>query len=66
MKNSQYELKVMEWIKNHFDLSAIVIEDFSVLPYGKRILDMDGGEMAVFYDFFKEEIQYLFPTESAY
>lgn len=66
MTNNQYENKVMEWIKNHFDLSAIVIEEFSVLPYGKRILDMEGGEMAVFYDFFTGNIKELFPTDSTY
>ncbi|MCM2603749.1 hypothetical protein NDQ57_03405 [Rossellomorea marisflavi] len=64
--NKQYEGKVLNWIKDHFDMSAIVVEDFNVLPYGKRILDMDGGEMAVFYDFFTGEIKQLFPSDSAY
>jgi hypothetical protein len=66
MLNKQYENKVLKWIENHFDLSAIVIEDFNVLPYGKRILDVNGDEMAVFYDFFTGEIKQLFPSDSAY
>lgn len=66
MTNNQYENKVIEWITNHFDMSAIVVEDFNVLPYGKRILDMDGREMAVFFDFFTGDIKHMFPSDSTY
>ncbi|KQL54067.1 hypothetical protein AN964_11540 [Heyndrickxia shackletonii] len=62
---NKYENNVLEWIKNHFDMSAIVVEDFNVLPYGKRILDMEGNEMTVFYDFWTGNVKELFPHEIA-
>ncbi|MGG4039293.1 hypothetical protein [Heyndrickxia ginsengihumi] len=56
---------VTDWIINHFDVSSIVIEDFNVLPYGKRILDMEGNEMAVFYDYWAGNVKKLHADEIA-
>lgn len=61
----QCEKIVVDWIKSHFDMSSIVVEDFNVLPYGKRILDMEGNEMAVFYDYWTCGVKELFPDEIA-
>ncbi len=63
---NQYEQKVMGWIKQNFDLDAIVIEDFTILPYGKRILDMHGQEMAIFYDYWTDQVKHLLPQECQY
>lgn len=63
---NQYEQKVMNWIEDNFDMDSIVIEDFTILPYGKRILDMQGEEMAVFFDYWTDQVKHLLPQECQY
>ncbi|MEZ0117835.1 UNVERIFIED_ORG: hypothetical protein ABRZ91_001792 [Heyndrickxia coagulans] len=59
---NKYEPQIMEWIANHFDLSAITVEDFPALPAGKRIIDNTGAEMAIFWDIFKGQVKEIFPN----
>ena len=63
---NQYEQKVMNWIEDNFDMSEIVVEDFTILPYGKRILDMQGKELAVFFDYWTDQVKHLLPQECNY
>lgn len=63
---NQYEQKVMNWIEDNFDMDAIVVEDFTILPYGKRILDMQGKELAVFFDYWTDQVKHLLPQECQY
>ncbi|KZZ85652.1 hypothetical protein [Bacillus sp. SJS] len=58
---NEYEMKVMDWINANFDVSSVVVVDFKVLPYGKRIVDRNGEEMAVFFDYFRNEVKTFFP-----
>ena len=60
---NQYEMVVVKWIEEHFDTSAVSVEDFRVLPYGKRIIDCHGDEMVAFYNYFKERVETFFPGE---
>ena len=55
--------KVMSWIADNFQLNKITIEDFPLLPKGKRIIDANGEEMLVYYDFLREKIVYIFPEK---
>ena len=57
------ENKVMSWIADKFHLNKITIEDFPLLPKGKRIIDANGEEMLVYYDFLREKIVYIFPEK---
>ncbi|WP_245998281.1 hypothetical protein [Siminovitchia terrae] len=66
MQTNQYEQKVMDWIKDKFDMDSIVIEDFNVMPYGKRIMDMHGQEMAVFFDYWTDQVKHILPQECSY
>jgi hypothetical protein len=59
---NQCEEKVLNWIVDNFYLEELVIEDFRVLPYGKRIIDKNGDEMVVFFDYFKQSVEYFFPS----
>lgn len=52
---------VMKWIKETFDdLSEVIIEDYSHLPYGKKITDYTDDYVIVFYDDRKDRVNYLF------
>lgn len=53
----------MSWIADKFHLNKITIEDFPLLPKGKRIIDANGEEMLVYYDFLREKIVYIFPEK---
>lgn len=43
------EVKVMEWIDDHFVMNEIEIEDFLFFPHGKLIRDENGETMVVFW-----------------
>lgn len=53
--------KVLSWIADNFYLDKITIEDFPLFPKGKRIIDANGEEMLVYYDFFQDKVDYAFP-----
>lgn len=59
----QLQEKVDRWIRANFDVSWITVTDFSVLPYGRLITDRNGDQMAVFYDYFRDQVTYFFPDE---
>ena len=63
---NQYEQRVMNWIEDNFNMDSIVVEDFTILPYGKRILDMQGKELAVFFDYWTDQVKHLLPQECNY
>lgn len=43
------EVKVMDWIDDHFILNEIEIEDFPFFSHGKLIRDKNGEIMVVFW-----------------
>jgi hypothetical protein len=43
------EIKVMEWIEDHFVINEIEIEDFPFFPCGKLIRDENGETVIVFW-----------------
>ncbi|HET7579781.1 MAG TPA: hypothetical protein VFK33_10905 [Bacillales bacterium] len=61
--NAQARAKVDRWINANFDREAITVEDWPMLPAGKRIIDREGGEMVVFYDWLREKVEYRFPDK---
>ena len=58
---NQYEELVINWIEENFDMSVVTVEEFRVLPYGKRIVDCHGAKMVAFFDYFREEVKTFFP-----
>ncbi|WP_041423869.1 hypothetical protein [Thermosediminibacter oceani] len=54
------ETKVLQWLEENFDLSQFKVEDFPLFPAGKRIIDKNGEEMVVFWDFLYDRIEYFF------
>ena len=58
---NEYEELVINWIEGNFDMSVVTVEEFRVLPYGKKIVDCNGSEMVAFFDYFKEEVITFFP-----
>lgn len=57
------ENKVLSWIADNFHIDKITIKDFPLLPKGKRIIDANGEEMLVYYDFLHDKVDYAFPKE---
>jgi hypothetical protein len=56
--------KVAKFIDDNFEnVDNLTIEDFPLLPYGKRIIDKDGGEMVVYWDFMRERVICKIPVE---
>jgi hypothetical protein len=54
--------KVMKFIADNFEnIDDLTIEDFPLLPYGKRIIDKDGGEMVMYWDVLKQRIKWAMP-----
>lgn len=53
--------KVNAWIEANFHIDKITIEDFPLFPQGKRIIDANGEEMLVYYDFLHDKVDYTFP-----
>ncbi len=53
--------RVKAWIAENFYLEAITVEPFPLLPGGHRVIDRNGEEMVVFYDFLTDEIKHVFP-----
>jgi len=56
----QYEPLVLEWIKEHFDVSEVEIHEAGFMPSGKMIKDVNGDTMLVFYDILTGQVQYKF------
>ena len=55
--------KVSFWIADNFHNDKITIKDFPLFPGGKRIIDTNGDEMLVYYDFLRDKVNYAFPKE---
>jgi hypothetical protein len=55
--------KVLAWINDNFILDDIIIQDFPLFPAGKRLIDRNGEEMVVFFDFLHDRIDYIFPKK---
>ncbi len=50
--------KVKAWIADHFDLGAVEIKPFELLPAGHRVIDKHGREILVYYDILTDQIIY--------
>ena len=55
------EKAVSDWIAENFVLEAVTVEPFDLFPYGRRIIDQQGGEMVVYFDLMAEKVVYCFP-----
>ncbi|HET7578101.1 MAG TPA: hypothetical protein VFK33_02385 [Bacillales bacterium] len=56
--------KVLKWIKRHFRVNEIIIEDTALFPNAKRVIDYRNKEHAiVFYDSKREQVALAFPYE---
>jgi hypothetical protein len=55
--------KVAKFITDNFE--NVTVEDFPLLPYGKRIIDKDGGEMIVCYEIMAQEVRVIVPEEGS-
>jgi hypothetical protein len=55
--------KVQKWIEQNFVINDIRIEDFPLFPAGKRLIDRNGEEMVVYWDFLHNKIDYVFPKK---
>lgn len=62
---SSLECRVIEWIKDHFDLYAgkINVTDFPIFPGGKLLSDKADGknQMVVYCDILTDDIQVVYP-----
>ena len=55
------EQAVLDFIDKNFEPGAVRIEDFPLFPYGKRLIDRDGGEMVVFFDLLHDQVDWTYP-----
>jgi hypothetical protein len=46
--------RITKFITDNFENVTVV--NFPLLPYGKRIIDKDGGEMVVYWDFMCDRV----------
>ncbi len=52
---------VKTWIAENFDLNAVKIFDFPLLPGGCRVVDKRGKEICVYYDILKNKVKWFDP-----
>ena len=57
------EKAVSDWIAENFVLEAVTVEPFDLFPYGRRVIDQQGGEMVVYFDLMAEKVVYCFPDK---
>jgi hypothetical protein len=51
--------RITKFITDNFENVTVV--NFPLLPYGKRIIDKDGGEMVMYWDVLKQRIKWAMP-----
>lgn len=55
--------KVDRWIAANFEPDAITVDDWPLLPAGKRITDREGDQMLVYYDLLYDRVKTARPDE---
>jgi hypothetical protein len=56
----KYRDKVLEFLKDNFEIDKFVLEDCNFMPGGIFIKDKEGKTMLFFYDFMKDKVEYWF------
>ena len=54
---------VQDFINANFLLGAVAIKDFPLFPAGKRLIDRNGDEMTVYYDYTTDCVNYIYPDK---
>jgi hypothetical protein len=57
------ETKIQAFINANFLPGAVTVKDFPLFPAGKRLIDRNGDEMTVYYDYLTDRVKYTYPQE---
>ncbi|MCX7779637.1 MAG: hypothetical protein N2491_01825 [Negativicutes bacterium] len=52
---------VEQFIADNFAPGSVIVEDFPLFPYGRRLIDKTGSEMVVFWDCWTQSVKWVFP-----
>jgi hypothetical protein len=52
---------LQDFINANFLPGAVVVKDFPLFPAGKRLIERNGDEMTVYYDYFSNCVNYIYP-----
>lgn len=63
MKLKQRQI-VMDFIKEHFNLEELTLEEFNLLPAGVKITDDNNDHMIFYYDWNTEQVKYMYPENN--
>lgn len=50
--------KVKAWIADNFEMDAVKVEPFELVPGGHTVTDSKGEQILVWYDFIRDRIEY--------
>lgn len=58
---AQHKPTVLAFINDHFDTTAITVEEEDLFPCGHMITDKNGDTMIVFWDWMTQTVKCVFP-----